>query len=65
MVLLQIESLPDPSDRFELGEELATGSWGQVCFTSKNKQANHFFAQIYQIIIDCIEYIYLNLIKGV
>lgn len=37
MVLLQIESLPDPSNRFELGEELATGSWAQVCFPSKKK----------------------------
>lgn len=30
MIHLKVESLPDPSNRFELGDEIATGVWAKV-----------------------------------
>lgn len=35
MIHLKVDSLPDPNDRFELGDEIATGSWAKVIFGSK------------------------------
>lgn len=30
MIHLKVDSLPDPSNRFDLGEEIATGVWAKV-----------------------------------
>lgn len=30
MIHLKVDTLPDPSDRFTLGDEIATGSWAKV-----------------------------------
>lgn len=30
MLHLKVDSLPDPSNRFDLGEEIATGVWAKV-----------------------------------
>lgn len=27
---LKVDTLPDPGDRFQLGDEIATGSWAKV-----------------------------------
>lgn len=32
MIHLKVDTLPDPSDRFVLGDEIATGSWARVNF---------------------------------
>lgn len=30
---LKVDTLPDPGDRFELGDEIGTGSWAKVIST--------------------------------
>lgn len=39
MLHLKVDSLPDPTNRFDLGEEIATGSWAKV-YKAIDKEAN-------------------------
>lgn len=39
MIHLKVDSLPDPTNRFDLGEEIATGVWARV-YKAIDKEAN-------------------------
>lgn len=39
MLHLKVDSLPDPTNRFDVGEEIATGSWAKV-YKAIDKEAN-------------------------
>lgn len=39
MLHLKVDSLPDPTNRFDVGDEIATGSWAKV-YKGIDKEAN-------------------------
>lgn len=39
MIHLKVDSLPNPTNRFDLGEEIATGVWAKV-YKAIDKEAN-------------------------
>lgn len=41
MMHLKVDSLPDPSNRFDLGEEIATGVWSKVSENSFIVEQKH------------------------